>query len=50
MKSEAIHYDNKRVYAVFELMDMSLTQYMRKRSKQKVNKLEEVTEIRVLMK
>lgn len=25
MKTEAIHFENKRIYAVFELMEMSLT-------------------------
>lgn len=33
LKAEQIEFENKRVYAVFELMDMSLTQYLRKRSK-----------------
>lgn len=33
MRAESIHFENKRVYAVFELMEMSLTQFMRKRSK-----------------
>jgi len=50
MKAEAIEYDNKRLYIVFELMEMTLTQFMRKRLKQNKPQLDEKTEILVLMK
>jgi serine/threonine protein kinase len=50
LKADRIEFENKRAYAVFELMDMSLTQFLRKRSKAAIPKLDESSEIRVLMK
>lgn len=38
------------MYAIFELMEMSLTQFMRKRLKSKSPRLDEASEIRVIMK
>lgn len=50
LKAEHIEFENKRAYAIFELMEMSLTQFLRKRLKSNNPKLDENTEIRVLMK
>ena len=50
MKAESIEYENSRLYVIFELMEMSLTQFMRKRSKQSHAKLEEQTEIKTIMR
>jgi len=33
MKAERIEYENRRLYLVLEKMDMSLTQYIKKKSK-----------------
>jgi hypothetical protein len=50
MKAEKIEFENKRLYVVLELMEMTLTQFLRKRLKSPNPKLDEQTEIRVIMK
>lgn len=50
MKAERIEYENRRLYLVFEKMDMSLTQYIRKRGKKNTYKLDEKNEIKVIMR
>lgn len=50
MKAESIEYENKRLFIVFELMEMSLTQFIRKRLKTSNGKLDERTEILPLCK
>jgi serine/threonine protein kinase len=50
MKAERIEYDNRRLYLVFECMDMSLTQYIKKRGRKGLIKLDEKHEILTIMK
>lgn len=50
MKAERIEYENRRLYIVFEMMDMSLTQYIRKRGRRGAYRLDEQNEIRIIMK
>jgi renal tumor antigen len=50
MKAERIEYDNRRLYLVFECMDMSLTQYIKKRGRKGLIKLDEKHEILPIMK
>jgi len=50
MKAEKIEFENRRLYLVFERMDMSLTQYIRKRGRKGLVKLDEDTEIKTIMK
>jgi len=33
MKAERIEFENRKLYIVFEMMDMSLTQYIKKKGK-----------------
>lgn len=49
MRAERIEYDNKKLYLVFEQMDMSLTQYIKRKAKKGI-RLDENTEIKILMK
>jgi hypothetical protein len=50
MKAERIEFENRRLYLVFEKMDLSLTQYIRKRGRKGLVRLEEDSEIRTIMK
>ncbi len=50
MKAERIEYENRKLYIVFEMMDMSLTQYIKKRGRRGVNRLDEHSEVKVIMK
>jgi hypothetical protein len=50
MKAERIEFENRRLYLVFEKMDLSLTQYIRKRGRKGLVRLEEDNEIRTIMK
>lgn len=50
MKAERIELENRRLYIVFERMDLSLTQWIKKKSRSGFNKLNEDSEIRVIMK
>ena len=50
MKAERIEFENRKLYIVFEMMDMSLTQYIKKRGRRGVNRLDEQAEIKVIMK
>jgi len=50
MKAERIAFENKRLYLLFPLMEMSLTQFIRKKAKQEHVELDEQDEIRVIMK
>ena len=50
MKAERIEYDNRRLYLVFEMMDMSLTQYIKKKGRKGLIKLDEKQQIRTIMK
>lgn len=50
MKAERIQLENRRLYIVFERMDLSLTQWIKKKGRKRKVKLSEDTEIRVIMK
>ena len=50
LKAETVEYDNRKLYAIFELMEMSLTQFLRKRAKMAKPMLDENTEVKVIMK
>ena len=50
MKAERIQLENRRLYIVFERMDLSLTQWTKKKGRKRKVKLSEDTEIRVIMK
>jgi serine/threonine protein kinase len=50
MKAERIEFENRRLYLVFELMDMSLTQFIRKRGRKGLLKLDEEHEIKTIAK
>ena len=51
MKAEDIIFENKKLHVVFELMEMNLTQFIRKRYKERRDaRFDENTEVRVLMK
>lgn len=50
MKTERIEYDNRRLYLVFECMDMSLTQYIKKKGRKNLVKLDEKHEILTIMR
>jgi hypothetical protein len=50
MKAERIEFENRRLYLVFEKMDLSLTQYIRKRGRKGLVRLEEDSEIRTIIK
>jgi hypothetical protein len=50
MKAEKIEYDNRRLYLVFECMEMSLTQYIKKKGRKGLIKLDEKHEILPIMK
>ena len=50
MKAERIEFENRRLYLVFELMDMSLTQFIRKRGRKGLLKLDEDHEIKTIAK
>lgn len=41
MKAERIEFENRKLYIVFEMMDMSLTQYIKKRGRRGVHRLDE---------
>ena len=43
-------YENRRLYLVFEKMDMSLTQYIKKIGRKGMNKLDEQSQIKTIMK
>ena len=49
MKAERIEFENRRLYLILERMDMSLTQYIKKKSKKGL-RLDESREIRTIMK
>ena len=49
MKAERIEFENRRLYLVFEKMDLSLTQYIRKRGRKGLVRLEEDNEISDLL-
>ena len=50
LKAEKIRFENRKLYVVFEKMDMSLTQWIKKKGNRAKVKLNEDTEIRVIMK
>ena len=50
MKAERIEFENRKLYIVFKQMDMSLTQYIKKKGKKGLLQLNESGEIKVLMK
>lgn len=41
MKAERIEFENRKLYIVFEMMDMSLTQYIKKRGRRMAQRLDE---------
>jgi len=49
MKAERIEYENRKLFIVFEQMDMSLTQFIKRKVKSG-QKLDEQNEIKILMK
>ena len=50
MKAERIEFENRKLYIVFKQMDMSLTQFIKKKGKKGLMQLNENGEIKVLMK
>jgi renal tumor antigen len=50
LKAERIEYENRKLYLIFEKMDMSLTEYIKKKSRKGLVKLDEKTEIRVIQR
>lgn len=50
MRAESIEYENRRLYLVFDKMEMSLTDYIKKKGRKGLIKLNEQHEIRVIMK
>ena len=50
MKAEKIQLENRRLYIVFERMDLSLTQWIKKKGRRRKVRLNEDSEIRVIMK
>lgn len=49
MKADRIELENRRLYIVFEKMDLSLTQWIKKKGRKGNVKLSEDSEIRVIM-
>lgn len=41
MKAERIEYENRRLYIIFEMMDMSLTQYIKRKGRRLGVRLDE---------
>ena len=41
MRAERIEYESRRLYLIFERMDMSLTQYIKKKGRKGLIKLDE---------
>ena len=50
MKAERIEFENRKLYIVFEKMDMSLTQYIKKKGRKGSVLLNESAEIKILMR
>ena len=50
MKAERIEYENRRLYMILEKMDMSLTQWIKKKGRKGMVRLDEQREIRTIMK
>jgi hypothetical protein len=50
MKAERIEFENRWLYIIFEKMDMSLTQFIRKKGQKWASKLNEDYEIKTIMK
>ena len=50
LRAERIEYENRKLYLISEKMDMSLTEYIKKKSRKGLIKLDERTEIRAIMK
>lgn len=50
LKADRIELENRRLYIVFERMDMSLTQWIKKKGRKGAVKLNEDSEIRVIMR
>jgi hypothetical protein len=50
MKAERIEFENRKLYIVFEKMDMSLTQFIKKKGRKGSVLLNENNEIKILMK
>lgn len=50
MKADRIEYENKRLYLVFENMEMTLTQYIKKKGQKGRFRLSEDNEIKIIMK
>ena len=50
MKAERIEFENRKLFIVFEKMDMSLTQFIKKKGKRGQCLLNENHEVKVLMK
>jgi len=50
MKAERIEFENRKLFIVFKQMDMSLTQYIKKKGKKGLMQLNETGEIKVIIK
>jgi len=50
MKAERIEFENRKLYIVFEKMDMSLTQFIKKKGRKGTVLLNENNEIKIIMK
>lgn len=50
LKADLIEFDNRKLYAFFDKMDMSLTDYIKKKGKKNLVKLSESDEIKTIMR
>ena len=50
MKAHRIEYENRKLFIVFDLMEMSLTQYIKKIGRKGLVKMDEDSQIKVIMK
>ena len=50
IRADKIEYENRKLIIVFEKMDMSLSEYIKKRGRKGLLKLDEQSEIKVIMK
>jgi len=50
MKAERIEYESRNLFIVFEKMDMTLTQYIKKIGRKNLIRLDEEDHIKVIMR
>ena len=50
LKAEKIEYENRKLYIIFEKMDMNLSDYIKKRGRKGLVRLDEQNEIKTIMR